>query len=193
MVTANKKSLKSKANLKHKWRWNMSRSLINFVLHACLLQFWNDWQISSLRPSWKTDSCQQPPPPSREFPVKTFWECIITFWNIPLPRHSVLLNRNRLSEWNWMWNILLSSPEMSIWSSYNHQSSKQPWKGNHTSLQCQLIQTSQVHNIQARSVNPKTLEVFFFAMYKQRCQTKAIKNKGIAKLSFLTLKKLFQV
>jgi len=154
-------------------------SLINFVLYACLLQFWNDWQISLLRQSWKTDSCQQTPR------VKTFWECIITFWNIPLPHHSVLLNCNRQSEWKWMWNILLSSPEMSIWSSYNHQSSKQPWKGNHTSLQCQLIQTSQVHNIQAIS--------FLFAMYKQRCQAKAIKIKGIAKLFFLTLKKLFQV
>ena len=157
MVTANKKALKSKANPKHKWRWNMSQSLINFVLYACLLQFWNDWQISLLRWSWKTDSCQQSPPPTKNFQWKPSGS-VITFWNIPLPHHSVLLNRNRLSEWKWMWNILLSSPEMSIWSSYNHQSSKQPWKGNHTSLQCQLIQTSQVHIIQARSV---TLEVFF--------------------------------
>lgn len=135
------------------------------------------------------DSCQQTlPPPPWEFPVKTFWECIITFLehSIATPLSAVKSqHRNRQSEWKWMWNILLSSPEMSIWSSYNHQSSKQPWKGNHTSLQCQLIQTSQVHNIQAIS--------FLFAMYKQRCQAKAIKIKGIAKLFFLTLKKLFQV
>lgn len=87
------------------------------------------------------------------------------FLEQPSLRNSLLLNRNRQLEWNWMWNIPFSSPEMSIWSYNNHQSSKQSWKGNHTSLQCQLIQTSQVCNIQ--TINPKTLEVIFLWCLKQ--------------------------
>lgn len=93
----------------------------------------------------------------------------------------LLLNHNKQKEWNWMWNVLFSSSEMSIWSYYNHQSSKQSWKGNYTSLQCQLIQTSQVRNVLNKNLRSYGN---LFAMFK------TIEIWEIANFIFLTLKEV---